>query len=142
MKKNIYSRMDFLKERVIVMLSLQGDLAYDQAKKIFEKSVTCQLLYQTETNFYLLNDQQIWLLLQKEKNLMENFELNSRFKKTNNKIVDSILEEIKRNLLVESLVEDLSIEEIYKRYFNLSKKKVRKIKLNLSIKSRHKKTFI
>ena len=128
MKKNIYSRMDFLKERVIVMLSLQGDLAYDQAKKIFEKSVTCQLLYQTETNFYLLNDQQIWLLLQKEKNLMENFELNSRLKKTNNKIVDSILEEIKRNLLVESLVEDLSIEEIYKRYFNLSKKKVRKIK--------------
>ena len=128
MQKNIYSRMDFLKERVIVMMSLQENLAYDQAKNIFEKSVTCQLLYQIETNFYLLNDQQIWLLFQKEKNLMENFDLNSRLKKTNNKIVDSVLEEIKRNLLVESLAEDVSIEEIYKRYFNLQKKKVRKIK--------------
>lgn len=128
MEKNIYSRMDLLKENVIVAISLQGDLAYDQAKKFFEKSITCQLLYQTETNFYLLNDQQLLLLFQKEKKIKEDLDLSVQLKKTNNKIVDSILEEIKRNLLMESLIENLSIDEIYERHFSFSKRKVKRIK--------------
>ena len=128
MKKNIYSRMDLLKENVIVAISLQGDLAYDQAKKIFEKSITCQLLYQAEANFYLLNDQQLLLEFQKEKKIKEDLDLSVQLKKTNNRIVDSILEEIKRNLLLESLIENLSIDEIYERHFSFSKRKVKRIK--------------
>ena len=82
-------------------------------ERCFNHSLTYQLLQDEKANLYLLDEEKIINLWDREKEIKE--EINSIIKKSNNKIINDIQEEIKKELLKISLENNIPLDEAYQR---------------------------
>lgn len=113
-KNNYYSKMiENLRVRVIDLITSKNNLAHDEVERGFNHSLTYQLLQDKKTNLYLLDEEKIINLWDREKEIKE--EINSIIKKSNNKIINDIQEEIKKELLKISLENNIPLDEAYQR---------------------------
>lgn len=120
-KNNYYNKMiENLRVRIIDSITYKNNLAHDEVEREFNHSLTYQLLQDLKTNLYLLDEKTIIKLWNSEKQMKE--ELNSMIKISNNKIVNDIQEEIKKELLKISLENNISLDKAYQKH--LQRKKV------------------
>lgn len=114
-KKNNYCNkiIENLRVRVIDSITYKNNLAHDEVERNFNHSLTYQLLQDEKTNLYLLDEEKIINLWDREKEIKE--EIDSMIKKSNNKIVNDIQEEIKKELLKISLENNIPLDEAYQR---------------------------
>ena len=113
-KNNYYSKMiENLRVRVIDLITSKNNLAHDEVERDFNHSLTYQLLQDEKTNLYLLDEEKIINLWDREKEIKE--DINSMIKKSNNKIINDIQEEIKKELLKISLENNIPLDEAYQR---------------------------
>lgn len=113
-KNSYYSKMiENLRVRVIDLITSKNNLAHDEVERCFNHSLTYQLLQDEKANLYLLDEEKIINLWDREKEIKE--EINSIIKKSNNKIINDIQEEIKKELLKISLENNIPLDEAYQR---------------------------
>ncbi len=115
-KKNrfVANQVEDLRLSVITLVTSQNNGIFDEIEREFNQSITYQLLKDSKTNFYLLDSSQLLELWQKEQIIK--IELGSFFKASNNKLIISMQEIIKKEILESALKDNLTAEDAYHGY--------------------------